>query len=82
MINYNKIEITLESIKEVMENNKYESNRVNVYDLTPEEREERMYIERYNSFPVITLFDELMNMDNEIPEQQYYIDWYLYKCWE
>lgn len=82
MINYNKIEITLDLVKEAMKNNKYEPNRVNVYSLTQEEKNERNYLERYNSFPVITLFDELMNENNEIPDQQIFIDWYLYKSWE
>lgn len=82
VINCNKIEINLEKITDVMKSNKYVSNKVDVFSLTKEEKLEREYVEKYNSFPVVTLFDELIEMDKDIPEQQYYIDWYLYKCYE
>ncbi len=82
MINYNKIEISFKDVKAVMEKAPYQSNKVNVYKLTTEEKQERIYVERYNSFPVITLFDDLMNEYGEIPEQQFYIDWYVFKSYE
>lgn len=82
IVNCNKIEINLEKITDVMKANKYESHKVNVYSLTSEEQIERMYVEKYNSFPVVTLFDELIEMIEDIPDQQYYIDWYLYKSYE
>lgn len=82
MINYNKIEINFKDVKAVMEKAQYQSNKVNVSRLTEEEKQERIYVERYNSFPVITLFDDLMNEYGEIPEQQFYIDWYVFKSYE
>lgn len=82
MINYNKIEISFKDVKAAMEKAPYESNRVNVSELTAEEKQERIYVERYNSFPVITLFDDLINEYGEIPEQQFYVDWYVFKCYE
>lgn len=82
MINYNKVEISFKDVKAAMGKAPYESNRVNVFELTEEEKQERLYIERYNSFPVITLFDDLINEYGEIPEQQFYIDWYLFKSYE
>lgn len=82
VINCNKIEISLEKITDVMKANKYAPNKVNVFSLTNEERLEREYVERYNSLPVVTLFDELIEMNNDIPDQQYYIDWYLYESYE
>nr|UVX52896.1 MAG: hypothetical protein [Bacteriophage sp.] len=82
MINYNKVEISFKDVKSAMEKAPYEANKVNVSKLTAEERQERTYLERYNSFPVITLFDDLINEYGEIPDQQFYIDWYVFKCYE
>lgn len=82
MINYNKIEISFKDVKAAMEKTPYESNKVDVSKLTVEERQERTYLEKYNSFPVITLFDDLVNEYGEIPDQQFYIDWYVFKCYE
>lgn len=82
MINYNKVEISFKDVKAAMEKAPYESNKVDVSKLTVEERQERTYLEKYNSFPVITLFDDLVNEYGEIPDQQFYIDWYVFKCYE
>lgn len=82
MNNYNKTEITLKRVKEIMNEKEFNVNKVNTCLMTQSEKKERIDIEKYNSFPVVTLFDDLMSEYNDIPSQDYYIDWYLYKCYE